>query len=89
MWTGYTLFNDFFFHDYDDLRKTIREQLGDIESRPEEERVRIKPPEPPRDELVKSVGDEQSWWSIMRSKSTSGTQDRHDLIAGIRRRLTA
>jgi O-acetyl-ADP-ribose deacetylase (regulator of RNase III) len=49
MWTGYTLFNDYYFHDYDDLRQTIREQLGDIESRPEEERVRIKPPEPPAD----------------------------------------
>ncbi|MEQ4720227.1 macro domain-containing protein [Nonomuraea sp. B19D2] len=44
MWTGYTLFNDYYFRDYDDLRKTIREQLDDIESRPEEERVRIKPP---------------------------------------------
>ncbi len=44
MWTGYTLFNDFRFHDYDDLRKTIREQLNDIDSRPEEERIRIKPP---------------------------------------------
>ncbi|MFF5208507.1 macro domain-containing protein [Streptosporangium sp. NPDC000396] len=45
MWTGYTLFNDYYFRDYDDLRKTIREQLDDIESRPEEERVRITPPE--------------------------------------------
>ncbi|MFI7636937.1 macro domain-containing protein [Nonomuraea sp. NPDC049400] len=44
MWTGYTLFNDYSFRDYDDLRKTIREQLDDIESRPEDERVRIKPP---------------------------------------------
>ncbi len=44
MWTGYTLFNDYSFRDYDNLRETIREQLGDIESRPEEERVRIKPP---------------------------------------------
>ncbi|GAA4236703.1 O-acetyl-ADP-ribose deacetylase (regulator of RNase III) [Streptosporangium album] len=44
MWTGYTLFNDYYFQDYDDLQKTIREQLDDIESRPEEERVRIKPP---------------------------------------------
>ncbi|MFI6741468.1 macro domain-containing protein [Nonomuraea sp. NPDC050451] len=43
MWTGYTLFNDYYFRDYDDLRKTIREQLDDIDSRPEE-RVRIKPP---------------------------------------------
>ncbi|MDR8407845.1 macro domain-containing protein [Nonomuraea sp. 3-1Str] len=44
MWTGYTLFNDYSFQDFDDLRKTIREQLDDIESRPEEERVRIEPP---------------------------------------------
>jgi O-acetyl-ADP-ribose deacetylase (regulator of RNase III) len=44
MWTGYTLFNDYRFQDYDDLRKTIVEQLDGIESRPEEERVRIKPP---------------------------------------------
>ena len=43
MWTGYTLFNDYRFRDYDDLRKTIREQLDDIDSRPEE-RVRIVPP---------------------------------------------
>ncbi|WP_431920551.1 macro domain-containing protein [Nonomuraea jabiensis] len=42
MWTGYTLFNDYRFQDYDDLRKTIREQLDDIDSRPEE-RVRIVP----------------------------------------------
>ncbi|ACZ83305.1 macro domain-containing protein [Streptosporangium roseum] len=44
MWTGYTLFNDYYFRDYDDLRKTIREQLDDIGSRPEDERVRISPP---------------------------------------------
>jgi O-acetyl-ADP-ribose deacetylase (regulator of RNase III) len=44
MWTGHTLFNDHHFRDYDELRNTIREQLDDIESRPEEERVRIKPP---------------------------------------------
>ena len=44
MWTGHTLFNDYYFRDYDNLRKTIHEQLDDLESRPEEERVRIKPP---------------------------------------------
>ncbi|UBU09336.1 macro domain-containing protein [Nonomuraea gerenzanensis] len=43
MWTGYTLFNDHSFGDYDELRATIREQLDDIDDRPEE-RVRIKPP---------------------------------------------
>lgn len=47
MWTGYTLFNDYYFRDYDDLRQTIREQLDDIDSRPEEERVRINPPATP------------------------------------------
>jgi O-acetyl-ADP-ribose deacetylase (regulator of RNase III) len=44
MWTGLTLFQDSYFRDYNDLRATIREQLGDIESRPEDERVRITPP---------------------------------------------
>ncbi|MFD0473461.1 macro domain-containing protein [Nonomuraea thailandensis] len=45
MWTGYTLFNDHSFGDYDELRATIREQLDDIDDRPQE-RVRIKPPPP-------------------------------------------
>ncbi|MEV0393727.1 macro domain-containing protein [Polymorphospora rubra] len=44
MWTGYTLFHDHRFEDYDDLRQTILDQLGDIETRPEEERVRVRPP---------------------------------------------
>ena len=44
MWTGFTLFHDSYFRSYDDLRATIREQLGDVESLPEEERVRITPP---------------------------------------------
>lgn len=44
MWTGYTLFNDFAFDDYDDLRATITAQLTDIESAPVEKRVRIAPP---------------------------------------------
>jgi O-acetyl-ADP-ribose deacetylase (regulator of RNase III) len=44
MWTGYTLFNDFAFRDYDDLRRTIRAQLDDIDNLPEDERVRIQPP---------------------------------------------
>jgi hypothetical protein len=38
------LFNDHYFRDYDDLRKTILEQLDGIESRTETERVRIQPP---------------------------------------------
>ncbi|MFE9094877.1 macro domain-containing protein [Streptomyces sp. NPDC007264] len=44
MWTGYTLFNDHVFEDYDDLRGTIVAQLDDIESAPVEKRVRITPP---------------------------------------------
>ncbi|MEU5536962.1 macro domain-containing protein [Streptomyces sp. NPDC020362] len=44
MWTGYTLFNDHHFEDYDDLRSTIVAQLDDIESAPVEKRVRIAPP---------------------------------------------
>ncbi|MFI1033645.1 macro domain-containing protein [Streptomyces sp. NPDC020951] len=44
MWTGYTLFNDYHFEDYDDLRATIVAQLDDIENAPAEERVRIIPP---------------------------------------------
>ncbi|MCF6476375.1 Appr-1-p processing protein [Nonomuraea sp. MG754425] len=43
MWTGYTLFNDCSFDDYDELRRTIVEQLDGIDSRPVE-RVRVKPP---------------------------------------------
>ncbi|WP_165969693.1 hypothetical protein [Nonomuraea terrae] len=35
--------NDHRFLTYDDLRKTVLEQLGDIDSRPGE-RVRVKPP---------------------------------------------
>ncbi|KUO14105.1 macro domain-containing protein [Streptomyces sp. DSM 15324] len=44
MWTGYTLFHDHRFEDYDDLRATIVAQLDDIESAPAEKRVRIAPP---------------------------------------------
>ncbi|WP_340379911.1 macro domain-containing protein [Streptomyces sp. SS7] len=47
MWTGYTLFNDHRFEDYDDLRATIVAQLDDIESAPAEQRVRIAPPKRP------------------------------------------
>ncbi|MER6996171.1 macro domain-containing protein [Streptomyces sp. NPDC000410] len=45
MWTGYTLFNDYTFEDYDDLRATIVAQLDDIENAPAEKRIRIAPPE--------------------------------------------
>jgi O-acetyl-ADP-ribose deacetylase (regulator of RNase III) len=44
MWTGYTLFNDYHFDDYDELRSTIIAQCQDIESAPAEQRVRIAPP---------------------------------------------
>ncbi|MRH91731.1 Appr-1-p processing protein [Nocardia sp. SYP-A9097] len=41
MWTGYTLFNDYTFDDYDDLRATIIAQLDDIENAPADKPVRI------------------------------------------------
>lgn len=44
MWTGHTLFNDFDFADYDDLRATIVAQLDDIEAAPVAKPVRIEPP---------------------------------------------
>lgn len=44
MWTGYTLFNDHSFEDYDELRSMITAQLDDIEKVPDTERVRIAPP---------------------------------------------
>ncbi len=44
MWTGYTLFQDFRFADYGELRATIVAQCADIESAPAEQRVRIAPP---------------------------------------------
>ncbi|MEU2392909.1 macro domain-containing protein [Streptomyces sp. NPDC007369] len=47
MWTGYTLFHDHHFEDYDDLRSTIAAQLDDIENAPEEQRIRIAPPHRP------------------------------------------
>lgn len=45
MWTGYTLFQDHTFEDYDDLRRTVVAQLDDIENVPETRRVRISPPQ--------------------------------------------
>ncbi|MEU7866228.1 macro domain-containing protein [Dactylosporangium sp. NPDC049140] len=44
MWAGYTLFGESTFDDYAELRTTVSEQLGDIETRPATERVRITPP---------------------------------------------
>ncbi|HTJ38931.1 MAG TPA: macro domain-containing protein [Dactylosporangium sp.] len=46
MWAGYTLFQDHSFDDYTELRETVVAQLGDIETRPATERVRITPPAP-------------------------------------------
>ncbi|MFC9898379.1 macro domain-containing protein [Nocardia sp. NPDC127579] len=44
MWTGYTLFQDFRFDNYDDLRRTVLAQLDDIENAPVDRRVRIARP---------------------------------------------
>ncbi|MCF3180650.1 macro domain-containing protein [Streptomyces polychromogenes] len=44
MWTGYTLFQDHWFEDDDELRATITAQLHGIEKAPAAERVRIVPP---------------------------------------------
>ncbi|MFE5241948.1 MULTISPECIES: macro domain-containing protein [unclassified Streptomyces] len=43
MWTGYTLFNEHAFADFDDLRSTVLAQLDDLEAAPVTERVRIDP----------------------------------------------
>ncbi|NJP88404.1 Appr-1-p processing protein [Nonomuraea sp. FMUSA5-5] len=43
MWSGYTLFHDHTFGDYDELRATVQGQLDDLDNEPQE-RVRIKPP---------------------------------------------
>ncbi|MFD7082715.1 ADP-ribosyltransferase domain-containing protein [Streptomyces sp. NPDC002181] len=51
MWTGYTLFQDHWFEEDDELRATITAQLSGIEKRPVEERVRIVPPKPAADVL--------------------------------------
>ncbi|MFE5768554.1 ADP-ribosyltransferase domain-containing protein [Streptomyces sp. NPDC056485] len=51
MWTGYTLFQDHWFEDDDELRATITAQLSGIEERPVEERVRIAVPKPAADVL--------------------------------------
>ncbi|MEV7614193.1 macro domain-containing protein [Streptomyces sp. NPDC089799] len=44
MWTGYTLFNDHRFEDYDELRSTVLAQLHDIDEVPAETRIRVAPP---------------------------------------------
>ncbi|MFI1453067.1 ADP-ribosyltransferase domain-containing protein [Streptomyces roseus] len=52
MWTGYTLFQDHWFEQDDELRATITAQLSGIEERPVEERVRIVAPKPAADALA-------------------------------------
>nr|WSX48449.1 macro domain-containing protein [Streptomyces sp. NBC_00974] len=44
MWTGFTLFNEHWFEDDDQLRATITAQLDGIANAPVAERVRIVPP---------------------------------------------
>jgi hypothetical protein len=44
MWTGYTLFNDYEFRDFEAMRAALREQLGDLGPLPETTRVRLKVP---------------------------------------------
>ncbi|MFH8840428.1 ADP-ribosyltransferase domain-containing protein [Streptomyces sp. NPDC017868] len=53
MWTGYTLFHDHGFADYDALRAAVLGQLDDIEGAGPGQRVRIKVPAqtPPADPL--------------------------------------
>ncbi|MGW8768895.1 macro domain-containing protein [Streptomyces sp. NPDC055815] len=46
MWTGYTLFHDHGFADYDALRAAVLGQLDDIEGAGPTQRVRIKTPAP-------------------------------------------
>lgn len=45
MWTGYTLFNDCVFRDYDTMCAVLRDQLGGVDQMPEEKRFRIKLPD--------------------------------------------
>lgn len=47
MWTGYTLFHDHGFADYDELRAAVLGQLEDIESAGAARRVRINVPKQP------------------------------------------
>lgn len=44
MWAGYTLFTEYAFRSYDELRETVCAQLNDLDNRPPTERVRITPP---------------------------------------------
>ncbi|WP_369147698.1 macro domain-containing protein [Streptomyces sp. R44] len=46
MWTGYTLFHDHGFADYEELRAAVLGQLDDIEGAGPTQRVRIKTPAP-------------------------------------------
>ena len=44
MWAGYTLFQEYAFDSYDELRETVCAQLEDIDKKPATTRVRIAPP---------------------------------------------
>ena len=46
MWTGYTLFNDYAFRDFDAMRAALAEQLVGLDELPESTRLRIKVPGP-------------------------------------------
>lgn len=45
MWSGYAMFNDYEFRDFDHLRAVVLQHLGGVEDLPETERVRVKLPE--------------------------------------------
>lgn len=49
MWTGYMLFNDYAYRDFDAMRAALREQLGDLGPLSEDMRYRIKVPDFPSD----------------------------------------
>jgi O-acetyl-ADP-ribose deacetylase (regulator of RNase III) len=53
MWSGYALFNDYEFRDFDHLRAVVREHLGCTETLPETEKVRVKLP--PQEGPVESL----------------------------------
>ncbi|MCZ0982099.1 ADP-ribosyltransferase domain-containing protein [Streptomyces diastatochromogenes] len=71
MWTGYTLFHDHGFADYDELRAAVLGQLDDIEGAGPGRRVRIKVPAqtPPADPLGLAAlfeGGGEPWLPLLR-----------------------
>ncbi|MER5307762.1 macro domain-containing protein [Streptomyces sp. NPDC002773] len=59
MWTGYTLFRDHGFADYDELRAAVLGQLDDIEGAAPEQRVRINvPPALAKDACVPAAAEQ-------------------------------